>query len=780
MFLMRRRVHAIKLLGPSLLVAPGVASGQAQVPVTEQAEAPAQTDAGEIVVTARKRAENLRDVPVSVTALGSDQITQARISQVADLGARIPNLSVSSASNLPYTLIRGFGSGSNASFEQSVGKFVDNVSYGRDQDLRLPLFDVERVEVLRGPQVLLYGNSTTAGALNITTKKPGDTLSADASVAYNFSYKEVTSQAGLTVPIAENISLRVSGQYQNRDKGLVYNSFTGADEPSLRNYAVRAILRAKPTDTLTLTLKAEYDRVQEEGNSGELSSQPVFGILPPFADAKLDSRKAENANRAPFFQPEFTGLENVTYQGDIAWDVGGGQLSSTTAYRKEGFAQALSVPTPINLLSAFVEYDYEQLSQELRYARSFGSLELTAGGYYQHDTYDIQTAIGFNLSPTVPGNPPIPPFAVNARLNQTQNSYSGFADFTYHLTDKFSIEAGGRYTWISKDADQFNIPGQIVLGKTFDNRHTALSPFPAFESLFVQGQGVASHSFTGLKYRDQFFQPQVVLQYKPSSISQIFAKYVKGTKAGGFDYFYTGFAPVGAIRDDVKFGAEDAASFELGTKGLMFSRALDYSLVLFRTTFTGLQASQFSGVNFVVTNVGKARSQGVELDLNYRPFSGLKLGASGAYLDAKYVDFPGQPCTIAQQIARGSPAGCSQDLSGTPTLLSSKWTGTFSADYTWSLTSDLNMNAGLTVLARSKYNASANHDSIQTQQGLAKLDGRIEIRSEDGHYTFALFGKNLTNKKTLEYGLATALTGGATTGFLSAGRELGLRFGFNY
>lgn len=774
------RLSAVALAGATLTSIHGTAYAQSQVPGPDSAADQTSGGIGDIVVTARKRVENLREVPVSVAVLGSKQLTQAKITQIYDLTTRVPNLTISAASNLPTVLIRGFGTGSNLSFEQAVGKFIDNVSYGRDQDLRLPLFDVERLEVLRGPQVLLYGNSATAGALNITTKKPGDTLSVDASVAYNFSYDEVVSQAGVTLPITDGLSLRVSGIYQYRDKGPVFNILTNRSEPQLRNYAGRVILQAKPTDRLTVTLKAEYDRTNDRGNSGEIRTQPVFGILGPLADATADGRKAANSDRAPFFQPEFLAVRNVTYQGDAVYDVGGGQVTSTTAYRELAVAQSLTVPVPINLLDAFLSYDYHQFSQELRYAGSFGPADLVVGGYYQRDTFDVRSAIGFNLSPTIPGNPPIPPFAANAGLDQVQKSYSLFGDLTYHLTDNLSIEAGGRYTWIRKNADQFAVPGMVVTRKTLSNRKSSLSPFAPFEPLFVQGLGVPSHNFTDLKYRDGFFQPQVVLQYKPSDTAQFFAKYVKGSKAGGFDYFYTGFAPVGPVRDNADFAAETAESFELGTKGLIFDRKLEYSLVLFRTTFTDLQASQFETATFVVTNVGKARTQGIELDLTYVPFNGLRLGVSGAYLDAKYLDYPGQPCTVGQLVANGSASGCSQDLSGAPTQYSSKWTGTFNVDYRWSLNSGWNMAAGMTLFARSKYNASTNNEPLLVQKGFARIDGHVDLISQDDRFNVSVFGRNLTDKKTLEFGNQAALTGSAISGFSSLGREIGVRFGMNF
>jgi iron complex outermembrane recepter protein len=773
-------LRGLLLAGAAITAVPAWAqadtAGDQQVRNEAQAAAVGIDD---IVVTARKREENLRDVPISITAVSGQALTSAKIVQVVDLASRIPNFTVTSGANLPFSLIRGFGSGNNLSFDQAVGKFIDNISYGRDQDIRLPLFDVERVEVLKGPQVLLYGNSATAGALNITTRKPGNELAADGSIAYGFNFNEIVSQAGVTVPLGSNVAIRVSGLYQYRDKGPVFNELTGEHDPQARNYATRAILRAKPSDGLTVTLKAEYDRLRERGSAGEIMSPTIFSFL-TLPDTRLDAVTSVDNNTAPFFQPTFLGLRNITYQGDINYELGDGMLTSTTGYRDLKFAQSLPSPTPVPVLNAFLAYRYKQFSQELRYTGSFGPLDATVGGYFQRDTFDVWSAIDFNLTPTLPPGFLLPPFALNGNLDQTQKSYSLFGDVTYHITDALSIEAGARYSWVRKNADQFLVAGDVIPGKTFNDTANALSPNPALTPFFVLGTGVFPHQFTGLKLRDQFFQPQVVLQYKLAPKSQLFLKYVRGEKAGGFDYFYTGVPPLGPTPEGAQFASERAESFEAGIKGLVLDNKLDFSLVAFRTTFTDLQASIFQTASFVVANVGKARTQGVELELNYAPVQGLRVGASGAYLDSKYLDFPGQPCTVAQSIANGSPNGCFQDLSGTRTQFASKWTGTFSIDYQWPLNGNFDMAGGLALFARSSYNASPNHEPLQDQKGYAKLDGHIDLKAAEGSWTLSLFGKNLTDKKTLDFGADAPGAGKALTGFLSTGREIGVRFGFSF
>ena len=751
--------------------AAAVCGGPQALAQSSQPPAPAANEdqVDDIVVTARKRAENLRDVPVSITAIGGEDLTSAKITQVVDLASRVPNLVVTSGANLPFSLIRGFGSGNNLSFDQAVGKFVDNVSYGRDQDIRLPLFDIERVEVLKGPQVLLYGNSSTAGALNITTRKPAAEFAANGSAAYDFVANEVVVEGGLTAPLSEGVGLRLSGMYQDRARGITQNLLTGDREPGIKNYAVRAVFRAAPSPDLSFTLKGEFDHLRERGTGGELSYQTPGG--PTFPDGELDSRNAVDNDVAPFFQKAFNALNNTTIQGDIQYDLGSGILSSTSAYRDLKFGQ--STPSPVPLLNAYLGYRYKQFSQEIRYAASLDRLNFTIGAYLQHDTFLVTSAIDFNLAAV---GAPLPPFALNGALDQTHNSYSIFADGTYNLADGLSLELGGRYTWIRKSADQSLVPGDVVPAKGFNTQGEALSPNPAFTGLFLFGTGVPPHSFTGLKLRESFFQPQAVLQFKVSPKDQVYLKYVRGTKAGGFDYFYTGAPPAGPTTAGAQFAPEKASSFEAGFKGLAFDNRLGFSFAAFPTTFTDLQASSFQTASFVVSNVGKARTQGVEFDMTYAPVAGLRIASSGAYLDAKYLDYTGQPCTV-------DGVGCvggSQNLSGTRTPFASKWTGTLSIDYEHSLGEKLALAGGAALYARSSYNASTNNEPRNRQDGYAQIDAHLDLKAIDGNWVLSFFARNLTDKKVLEFGGPTPGFPGSLFGYRSRGRQLGMRVGFGF
>ena len=735
---------------------------------------PEDSGVGEIVVTARKRVERLRDVPVSVQALSGTQLASAKITQLVDLVSRAPTLNVSYGTADPFVEIRGFGTGNSLSFDQAVGKFVDNVSYGRDQDARLPLFDLERVEVLNGPQVLLYGNSSTAGALNLTTRKPGDRFEADGSVAYEFNSREVVTQGGMTVPLASGASLRVAGIYQDLARGWVDDVSTGQRVPQTRNYAVRGILKLDPSSTFDVLLKAEYDHLRDRGNSAEPIAQPTAGP-PVFPEVLLDNRNEINDDVAPFFQKPYNSYNNQTYQADLNLQGLGGAFTSTTAYRRLDYAGSTPGGFSTPVFNGWIAYGYKQFSEELRYSGRFGRFDLTVGGFYQHEKIDVVEALDTNLAAL---GAPLPAFAFNFLFSQKTNTYSGFGDVTFHFTSRLSLEVGGRYSDTRKTASQAAFPGDIVPNKRFGMGLDATSTNAAFFPLFTGFFGVAPHAFDDLRYGKSYFQPQVVGQYKFSPNAQLYAKYVKGDKAGGFDANYQG-VPGNFGPDGARFAPEQAEGFEVGVKGLTLGRRLDYALDAFTTTFTNLQTNAFRGAATVavVTNVGRARTRGFEGQINYAPLVGLRISLNAAYTDARYLDFPGAVCTRAQTAAQ--PMGCQQDLSGTRTPFASRLSGTGGVDYEVPAGGYM-VGGGFLLIGRTGYNASVNNEPLQNQQGYVQVDVHLDLKPRDGRWSLSLFGRDLSDRQFLEYGSAVPLTTGGLVDFRSRGRQLGLKAGFQF
>ena len=752
------------------------AQSTASAPAADTAEDVTSAGIQDIVVTAQKREERLRDVPVSILAVSGEKLQDANIARLTDLVTIVPNFTLSLAGNAPTTNLRGFGT-YGTQFAQSVGKFTDNVSYSRDLHARLPLFDIERVEVLKGPQVLLYGNSTTAGALNITTKQPGSEFEADASASYEFNHDETIVQGGVTVPLSDWASFRVAGFFQNLDKGWLRNNFTGRDEPTFRNRAVRGTLRLTPTNDLTISLKAEYDRVRDNGGTGQQIRQSTNPNRQQ-TDITLDDYRTSTASGAPFFSPEFVEVRHETYQADISYDAGVGTISSTTAYlnTRAGGSQSNTSDLPDYLNFLFTHY--QQFSQELRFTVNTGSIDYTFGGYFEDNKYKAASVVDANF-PAIAV--PLPALGRYVDIDQRNKNYSVFANLTAHLTDEFSVTAGARYAILHQNTDQSSLAAPLVTNVTFDTSQADVlaQTDPALCALVQAGFAAVCHEFKDLKRKEYHFQPQVVIQYKPNSDIMFYGKFVKGAKQGGVDIAYGGTPANGVSREEAMFAPETATSFEVGVKGITGDRMLEYSLGVFRTTFEDLQLSAFLGTSQFTTNVGKARTQGVEAEVTFVPVTGLRINATANYLDATFRDFPNGVCTVEQIEAAPPGTVCMQDLSGRPTPFQSKYSGTLNVSYDIEA-GDLRVTPGVSVMAKSGYYVGTNDDPLGYQKGLALVDLNLAVTPVDSWWKASVFVRNLTDKAYKEYGVATALIPGGYSIYMSRGRSIGVQVGARF
>lgn len=731
--------------------------------------------AGDIVVTARKRQELARDVPISILAVSGDKLAERNVLRLTDLVTVAPNFTLSLGGGQPATYLRGFGT-YGTTFAQSVGKFVDNVSYGRDIHSRLPLFDIQRVEVLNGPQVLLYGNSTTAGAINITTKTPGDKFSVDALVSHEFNFHETTIDASVTVPVTETLSIRGALFYQDLNKGWLHNTSTNQDDPRFRNRGYRGTALFKPTPNLEIKVKGEFTSVRDRGSNGQQIKQSTNPNR-QLTDVTFDDNRQAAIAGAPFFAPEFYGVNNTVVQGDIDWKTGLGTLHSTTAYLDTHQSSAQSSSSGRPDIAILQRTDYKQFSQELRLTGDLGRVDYLIGGYYEHNDYNVFGAIDLNP----PGvNIPLPGVGRYLELVQKNRSYSSFGDLTWHITNKLNVEIGARYTKLNQSNDQTSDAVPLITNFSFSTRKSQIKSTidPALRPLLVSLFGGTPHELYGIDRNESHLQPQAIIQYRPNRDLMLYAKFVQGDKQGGVDFSYNGTA-TGAPANRATFAPEGARSFEIGLKGVTANRALEYSLDLFQTRFKDLQLSAFQGTTVFVTNVGKAVTRGVEAEVIYRPVSRLTIDATGNYLDAEYRDFPGAPCTVAQTLA--TPAGqiCSQNLSGAPTPFQSKWSGTLNISYGYTA-GNFEITPTVSVLGRSSYNVSTNNDPLARQSALALIDLNLAVLHTPSGVRASIFAKNITNKKYLEYGVATSLIPGAFTVYSSRGATVGLQLGWHF
>ncbi len=758
----------------SIAVTASVSAGAILAPAALVAEVASATAVlEEIVVTARKKEELTKDVPISMTTVSGQWVVDRQLVQQEDFALYIPNFRQTNGSIGPFKYIRGAGSGSNASFEQAVGTFVDDVYVGRGQQARIPFFDIERVEFLRGPQVLVYGNSTVAGALAITTRRPGEVFEADASVAYEFNHQEVITRAGVTIPINERFRVRLAGFAQDLDEGWLesVNDVYVDQDPRFDNRAFRLSSILELGENLEVSFKVEEADLGVRGNTLQSISNALNN--PALIESAFDRDRVVGQPAPLGLRQDRVDMRPKTYQAQAVYTAESFTLTALTAYSAYDLEQTTEGDlSPLPVFSFTTNEKYKQYSQEVRASGSYGSnVDFTVGVYFQRDELKAVGRTDTNLSAL---GTPVPTFARRNYLDQERDSWSGFLDFTYHVSDDLRLELGARYMDIQTKADQGARSADIITGALNPLAEMIVlpsPPFPPATTLFQLAFGTA-HDFTGIKRSEDHFMPQAVLQYDLTENATSFLKIVRGSKAGGVDWLYAG-----TDRDEAQFRPEEATSVEAGVKSRLLGGRMSVDVTAFHTEFDDLQVSIFNGsTNFVVANAAKAKSRGAEIDLMWRASNSITLNLAAGYLDSTYSSFPGAGCFFEQRITTAPGAVCVQDLSGEETPYSSKWSGTAGIQVEHSVGA-YDVDARVDGNFRSKYNPSTNNDPAVNQDGFVLLDARIQISPHSGLWYVAFFGKNLTDKLYTDQTSDTPLITGSRFATLNRTRQVGLQFG---
>lgn len=741
------------------------AMAQASSASESRAEATSD-DSADIVVTARRREENLLSVPLAVQAVGGAELTERKVIQLQDLAMYTPGFRQTNGISGVQRFIRGAGSGSSPAFDQAVGSFTDEVNTSRSQFSRLPLFDLERVEVLRGPQVILFGNSTTGGVISTISKKPGFTFEGDATASYEFYNHEAIIQGGITLPVSDTFAVRVAGLHQALSKGWVkaYNGTPNViDDPRNKVWAGRVTAVFKPVDDLRITAKYEKSSTKLDGSTTETIFNPLNNPL--ITDATFDRRRSYGTP-APFglfsnagVPNDFAHFDAELIQGNIAYDIGDFQLTSNTAWVNFQFRNSYEGDmTPLAIHNVYQTQNYHQFSQEIKLDGKLGNIaDVQAGFYYQ--LFNDQMGYYNDANRQLLGSA-IPPISRQFQFSQRTRTLSGFASIAFHVTSQLNVEFGARYIDTSRSSDQLLTPATI--GTFIPDSSDAA------RAAFVSNFGGAPHNFVDVRSADSHFMPQAVIQYSIDNDVMVYAKYVRGAKAGGFDWQYGGATAAAAL-----FRPEKAASYEAGLKGKFFDRALTASLVVFRTDITDLQVNQFNGVTFLVGNAAVSRNQGVEAELTWHPAPGLTISNAVSFLDAKYRDFEGGGCTYDQRAATPAGTTCRQNLTGTTTPFSSRWQNNLGIAYSGTI-GDFTIKPRLDVSYRSSYNATTVNDPIGQQKGYALVDARVALSRTDADWSVAIYGKNLTNKLYQVFTSDQPYLAGTRLSTSDRGRQIGL------
>jgi iron complex outermembrane receptor protein len=719
-------------------------------------------------------------VPISVQAVSGDALRNAGVSDQRQLALISPSLQVQQDNNYA---VRGVGTQTFANtIESSVATAIDDVTLGSRVLNGNPFLDVAQVEVLNGPQGLLFGKNASAGLVNINTTRPQLGKYGASFDAEGVSRARPASdgmgalaRATVNVPIGENSALRVNGIYRY-DEALVRNireNAYGRFDPDFRQYGARAKFLYEPTDQLSVYLLGEYFQQRGIGTifDGTYRSLGARSVNEPYLTAAGIRPSATNLyalSDAPAFRDLNTGgaQASVSYAFDNGWT-----LSNVFAWKAYSLDQQID-GDGVSANGANVNAQrahYDQYSNEIRLALpNSGRLTGQVGLYYFKSILDQQSQIaGNNLIPDfVAVNPP---FCVGAAIGGgcsvsnsyflgqdkdyrlTNRSYAAFGQFTYAATDALKLIAGARVT-----RDKVGID----LLQNVDNYFVVLGvPNAAYDQ---------SHSATTLSYR-------FGAQYNFNRDLMVYATYGRGWKGPGMN-------DTGASIDaTLRVLPERADTAEVGIKSTLFDRLLTLNVSAFHTEFSNLQAQTFDTDlrTFVIGNAGKATSQGFEANASLRPFRGFSLNGNVAYVDAKYDSFVGAQCYPGQN------GGCGTfDASGNRLTFAPRFTSTVSASYEVPVSDSTSLVLDGSYYHRSSVESIVSAPPGSTVPAIDIFNASIGLRSD--RFFAALFCKNCTNKV---YAVTTGIEpGDSNAGILTINqrigidsvRSIGLRFGFNY
>lgn len=739
------------------------------------AQAAADNDGqiSEIVVTAQRRTERLQRVPISAEVLPQIELQQQNISSFVALAELNPSVRVRGSGRSSNFYIRGTGSGESQSFDQSVGTFIDDIYHGRSRLSEAAFLDLERVEVLKGPQTTFFGNNAIAGAFNIVSAKPGDKLEGYVrgliSPRGGNNSGQYLAEGAITLPLSEMASVRIAG-IVNGQRGYLKNIVTDKYAGNQDNYAVRGTVRLQPTDDWEILLKGEYGKSVNKG--GLVLRQDACPPPPPFA---VSGFCAANLARGPIpsvKSNEFVGSDGgvsrvKTYETvlTINHDIGDTTLSSTTGFN--GYRYFLDLDndgTASDLLNVRAPERYHQFSQEFRIASPQGqAIEYLAGAYFQSDKLKIAQDVNyFALTGQIAGAaggpapfllPVVPflPLGQAIRVTQDERIYSVFGSVSWNVSEALKLSGALRGSIVEKDFDWLHYHG------TATDRFGGIVPLPAAAQAAIDAWGrVGKSGQQSLKRNDKALMPSVRLQYQPDRNAMLYATYNRGFKAGGFSA-----ADTTNNRASLPFEPEHVNAYEIGLKSELFDRRLLLNLAAFRNDFSDLQVVIQGTVDAqivnVVRNAARSRAQGVELEAVWAVTPQFKLASSGTYLDAKYRSYPNAGPTDAQRLAGMAV----QDLSGKPTLFSPKWSGTVTGTLTLPVFAGYELTTEAIGIFSSSYHLWSTIDPATRENGYARLDLRVSLDSPDSRWGVDIIAKNVTNTTIYNFAVYQPFTTGS-------------------
>ena len=768
----------LALLGVSTLgglAAAGWAHAQTAAPNAGEA-ATAAVGVEEIVVTARHRAEDSQKVPAALSVIGGQLIERTNTTNVAQVAQLVPSVQFTffNARNANIN-IRGLGNNiglANDGLVPGVGFYLDGVYYSRPATATLDLVDIDRIEVLRGPQGTLFGKDTTAGAINIVTREPTFHPSAlFEATGGNYGYFQ--AKASVSGPLVQDkLAGRLTVATTTRD-GLVTNLFDGDKVNNYRNLTVRGQLLYTPTSDLKVRVIGDYSNQLNHCCANVLAKvvapsngKSFLGLAQHFGYAPTVDPFARQANvNSPFRARQETG--GVSVEAD--WSTPKAVFTSITAWRFwNWWPQNDADSSPMPILTAGQNGDYShQYTQEFRVASAGDAnrIDYVAGVYLYREqikavglTQYGADASYFMLSPATPAAV-LDGLTVNYLSKYNSNSVAVFGQAVWHVSSKLNLTGGVRFTHDQKRG-------------AYDQALSGAAPLTGPLAAFAKARAAFAVplSFT-LRNTDSEVSGLANLSYQVTPDVLAYVNYARGTKSGGLNLAQL---PAGA---NPFVAAETVDAAEAGLKTRLFDHRLTLNVDAFWSRDKDYQANIYDpGIQkMYLSNVPEVRSQGVEVDAQAQPTDALSLYASATWDDAIYAKYPGGPCGL-EAITQPS---C--DLSGKPLAGTPRWAATAGGEYDQPVSLGARQGTaylGVDYSYRSSLYSHAS-DSIYTRLPQLSLVGaRLGLRS-DG-WDLYVWGKNLANAKYFTYLNPGTGNTGALYAQLGDPRTYGVTLRFKY
>ena len=748
----------------------------------------------EIIVTAQKREQALSDVPIAIQAFSGDFILENNIFEISEITERVPNVQWSASPFQPIVAARGLGaSGGNRGFESQVVLFSDGIYGGRPNQFIAPMFDVERVEVVKGPQAVLFGKNATGGVISVVSARPGDEFEGYLSGGYEAEYEGYSVEGVLSGPLSNEFGARLAIRYRE-DGGYLENTHFNRDEPEVENLAVRGVMTWEPGDAVDIVAKLEYTEMDSDGRNEQLvcgvegidiiNTGPI-GI--GSAECIKDGRRDSGAESGPFAlngdNPQTKSLDTLNASLNIDWNVGEHILTLLGGYsRFDNLREPHASPdfSKIGFIDSITDGGkYEQYSLETRIASpAGGQLEYILGAFYLDSDEQLSQDLGVFLPP----NPLLPTGGILRKIfdvDQEVETWSAFGSVTLNVNERLSATAQVRYS--EEDKDFASLVYQLISPFGFD---------PSLRAVFTTVDSPRD-MLPVLNNYDLGRSEEVVdyafnLKWDMTDNAMLYVSYGKGSKAGGYSFFPISLTPFPLAPADIQYEDEEGRNVEGGIKATLLDNRAQFNLSVFHTEYDDMQQITFSPARggFDIANAD-VTSVGVELDGQFIINDQLRIGGALGYLDAEFDNFLGVDCANPPNRGNCNPF-VGQELDGDPLPFAPEWTLNLYADFTMPIGSDHRLKLYVDGNFTDDILFQIDQDPLDVQDSYWIWNGRLAFQPLSERWEFSVQAKNLGDEDRIAIYTADSSTAnlapfaGAHMYALRPGRQIYLQARWNF